>query len=98
LNRLPQDAWTVSFQHERGFHYVINTLQFSLALSWRSQYLLSIKRLFGLSYGPSRTVRLALRSGGGGYYMGPGVGYYGGGLSLVLTIDNSYLSDFWARA
>lgn len=27
---------------------------------------------------------LLLIFGGGGYYLGPGIGYYGGGLSLVL--------------
>ena len=35
---------------------------------------------------------LLLLVGGGGYYMGPGIGYYGGGgLSIVLGIVIIYL-------
>jgi hypothetical protein len=35
---------------------------------------------------------LILLFGGGGYYMGPGLGYYGGGsLSLVLAVILIYL-------
>ena len=29
--------------------------------------------------------------GGGGYYMGPGLGYYGGGLSIILGVIVIYL-------
>lgn len=37
-------------------------------------------------------VVLILLFGGGGYYMGPGVGYYGGGaLSLILVLVLLYL-------
>lgn len=37
-------------------------------------------------------VLLAVVAGGGGYYMGPGVGYYGGGgLSIILGLIAVYL-------
>jgi hypothetical protein len=35
---------------------------------------------------------LVILLGGGGYYMGPGIGYYGGGsLSLILGVIVIYL-------
>jgi hypothetical protein len=37
-------------------------------------------------------ILLILLFGGGGYYMGPGLGYYGGGgLSLILALGVIYL-------
>jgi hypothetical protein len=37
-------------------------------------------------------ILLLLLFGGGGYYMGPGIGYYGGGgLSLILALVVIYL-------
>ena len=34
---------------------------------------------------------LLLLAGGGGYYMGPGVGYYGGGGISIIFGDRDYL-------
>ncbi len=49
-------------------------------------------------------VVLLLLAGGGGYYMGPGIGYYGGGtVSILLGIVIIYLlfgrgrSALWAE-
>ena len=44
-------------------------------------------------------VILLLVVGGGGFYMGPGVGYYGGGtLSLILALVILYLVFGRSRA
>jgi hypothetical protein len=44
-------------------------------------------------------VVLLLLFGGGGYYMGPGLGYYGGGgLSLPRPAVGNSFPAFWERS